>query len=77
MFHKSASRYRNEVPKAGNSPLHVIREGGLSLFGSHGEGAGLGCLIALREFQSRPKNFLSQKLFNFFSKQVFFMFQEY
>ena len=26
--------------KGRNSPLHVIREGGLSLFGSHGKGTG-------------------------------------
>ena len=40
--------------KGVNSPLHVIREGGLSLFGSHGKGPELGCLIAIREYQSGP-----------------------
>ena len=32
-------------------PFHVIREGGLSLLGSHGKGPELGCLIAIREYQ--------------------------
>ena len=34
--------------------LHVIKEGGNSLFGSHGKGPELGCLIAIREYQPRP-----------------------
>ena len=52
--HKSESRYCNEIPKhkGGNSPLHVIRDGGLSLFGSHGKGLEAGCLIAIRRYES-------------------------
>ena len=37
-------------PKGGNSPLHVIKERGLSLFGSHGKGLEAGCLIAIQEY---------------------------
>ena len=55
-------------PKGRNSPLHVIREGGLSLFGSHGKGLEAGCLIPIQEYQSRPKIFYVKKFFNFLSK---------
>ena len=56
-------------PKGRNSPLHVIREVGLSLFGrSHGKGLKAGCLIPIQEYQSRPKIFYVKKFFNFFSK---------
>ena len=55
-------------PKGRNSHLHVIREGGLSLFGSHGKGLKAGCLIPIKEYQSRPKIFHVKKFFNYFSK---------
>ena len=48
-------------------PLLVIREGGLSLFGSHGKGTGprVSHCIAMRECQTpvEVKNFQSQKFF--------------
>ena len=48
-------------------PLLVIREGGLSLFGSHGKGTGprVSHCIAMRECQTpvEVKNFQSQKIF--------------
>ena len=59
--HESESRYCNEIPKA-ETPLcmHNQRRG-LSLFGSHGKGLKAGCLIAIREYQSRSKIFRTTK----------------
>ena len=61
-------------------PLLVIREGRLSLFGSHGKGTEprVSHCIATRECQTpvEVKSFQSQKMFNFFSKRVFPMFQD-
>ena len=39
-------------------------------------GLDLGCLIAMRECKSRSKIFKVKKIFNFFSKRVFSMFQD-
>ena len=55
-------------PTGRNSRLHIIRERGLSLFGSHGKGLKAGRLIAIQGYQSRPKIFYVKKFFNFFSK---------
>ena len=64
-------------PKGRNSPLHVIREGRLSLFRSHGKGAGAWASHCDTRIQIEVKNILSHKIFQIFSKQVFFMFQDY
>ena len=64
-------------PKGRNSPFHVIREEGLSLFGSHGKGAGARVSHCDTRVQIEVENFLSQKIFQLFSNQVFFMFQDY
>ena len=63
--------------KGRNSPFHVIREGGLSLFGSHGKGAAAWVFHCDTRVQIEVENFLSQKIVQLFSKQVFFMFQDY
>ena len=56
-------------------PLLVIREGGLSLFGSHGKGTGplVSHCIAMRECQTpvEVKNFQSQKNVQLFFKTGF------
>ena len=64
-------------PKGRNSPLHVTREGGLSLFGSHGKGASTWVSHFNTRVQIEVKDSLSQKNFQLFSKQIFFMFQDY
>ena len=57
-------------------PLLVIREGGLSLFGSHGKGTGPRVSCDAR-VPVEVKNFLSQKIFQlFFSKHVCSTFQD-
>ena len=57
-------------------PLFVIREGGLSLFGSNGKGTGprVSLKIAMRECQTpvEVKNFQSQKIFQLFFETGFF-----
>ena len=71
----SEFRYRNEVPKAEsrNFPLLVIRfrEGGLSLFGSHGKGPGPRVSHCDVRVPVEVKNFLSQKNFQLFFKTGF------
>ena len=62
-------------------PLLVIREGGLSLFGSHGKGTGpqVSHCIAMQECLTpvEVKNFPSQKILKlFFSKHVCSTFQD-
>ena len=64
-------------PKGRDSPLHVVREGRLSLFRSHGKGAGAWVSHCNTRAQIEVKNILSHKIFQIFSKQVFFMFQDY
>ena len=62
---QSESRYRNEIAKA-ETALYVIREGGPSLPGSHGKGAGAWVSHYNTRVPIEVKNFLSQKIFNFF-----------
>ena len=49
-------------------PLLVIREGGLSLFGSHGKGTGPRVSHCDARVPVEVKNFLSQKISQFFFK---------
>ena len=62
--------------KGRKAPLHVIREGGLSLLGSHGKGTGARVSHCDAGVPVEVKIFLSQKFFQLFSKQVFSMFQD-
>ena len=74
----SESRYRNQVPKAETSPYLQSEKADFPCW-DHMErrlDLELGCLIAMRECQSRSKIFLVKKFFNFFSKHVCFMFQD-
>ena len=56
--------------KGRKAPLHVIREGGLSLFGSHGKGTGARVSHCDAGVPVEVKIYLSQKIFQLFSKQV-------
>ena len=51
--------------------LHVIREGGLSLFGSHGNGTGARVSHCDAGVPVEVKIYLCQKIFQLFSKQVY------
>ena len=58
-----------------NSPLHEIREGGLSLIGSHGKGRSSGVLFR-SESANRGEKFSMSKNFQLFSKPIFSVFQD-
>ena len=53
------------------APLHVIREGGLSLLGSHGKGTGASVSHRDAGVPVEVKIFLSQKIFSTFFKTGF------
>ena len=77
---QSESMYRNEIRKA-ETPPYLRSEKGDSPCSDHMERRlDLGCLIALRcesaRRQSRSIIFKVKKIFNFFSKRVFSMFQD-
>ena len=60
--------------KGGNSPSHVIREGGISLFGFHGMGTGSRVSLDSHCDAGVPgevKIFLRQKIFQLFFKTGF------
>ena len=57
--------------KGRNSPLHVIKEGRFSLFGSHGKGTGSWVSHCNVGVPVEVKIFLSQKIFQLFSIYVF------
>ena len=50
-------------------PFACNQRKGLSLFGSHGKGLEAGCLIAIQEFQSRPKIFHVKKFSTIFQNR--------
>ena len=56
-------------PKGRNSPLHVIRERGLSLFGSHGKGAR--AKVSHCDSTNRGQKFSKSKNFSTFFKTGF------
>ena len=63
--------------KGRKTPLHVIREGGLSLLGSHGKGTGARVSHCDAGVPVEVKIYLLvKKFFQLFSKQVFSMFQD-
>ena len=63
-----AMRFQRQLRKA---PLHVIREGGLSVLGSHGKGTGARVSHCDAGVPVEVKIFLSQKIFSTFFKTGF------
>ena len=57
--------------KGRNSPLHVIREGGISLLGSHGKGIGARVSHCDAGVPVKVKIFRNQKIFSTFFKTGF------
>ena len=65
-------------PKGRNSPLHVIREGRLSLFRSHGKGAGAWVSHCDTRVRIEVKHFLSQKFLEKLKNEIIsIQFQNY